>query len=327
MQKLFIVALLAGMMLPSAVLAQEKGFSDVPLVHPNSVAINYLSGEGVISGYKDGTFKPDQLVNRAEALKIILEGGGTKIMDVTTETGFSDVKTTDWFAKYVLTGKTLGIISGNPDGSYAPERKVGRAEFAKILLNANGFNPEKWQNQAIFSDVPADAWFNPFMNYAGQSGLITPDQNNNLAPTKELSRAEVAEIYYLLAVIKKGGDSQFLLNQAETQMAQIEIYIGGKNPTAAKRASELAVDMTQQAYKNMPDNNIVLGAAKLARSYDFLVNSYVSALQNQPQIATDWANQSIAKATEAWEANSELQTICRHIKDRAGEIISQVATG
>lgn len=329
MKKLLIGALLAALMFPAATMAvvETKGFSDVPLAHMNYVAISYLNGEGVIKGYDDGTFKPDQLVNRAEALKIILEGNKVDTAAEFKETGFTDVKTADWFAKYVVAGKTMGIINGNPDGSYAPGRNVAKSEFVKILLNANGFNPDKWKDQQIFTDVPADAWFSPYMNYAGQAGLISADEKNNLDPGKQLTRAEVAEIYYLMAVIRNGADSQFLLNQAETQMAQIEIYIAAQNPLSAKRASELAVDMTQQAYKNIPDNGIVLGAAKLARAYDYLVNSYISALQEQPQVATDWANQAIAKATEAWEANNELQTLARHIKDRANEILAQVAAG
>jgi hypothetical protein len=327
MKKLLSAVMIASVIFPAATFAQEKGFSDVALSHPNFVAISYLKNEGVIKGYDDGSFKPEQLVNRAEALKIILEGNKVEIPEVSdiAETGFSDVAFADWFSKYVVAGKNLGIISGNPDGTYAPARNVARSEFIKILLNTNGFNPEKWQGQQLFSDVPADAWFTPYMNYAGQAGLVTADENNNLDPSKQLTRAEVAEIYYLMTVIRNGGDSQFLLNQAETQMAQIEIYISAQDPISAKRAAELSVDMTQQAYKNIPDNNVVLGAAKLARAYDYLVNAYVSALQQQSQLSTDWANQAIAKATEAWEANNDLQPICRHIKDRAGEILAQVA--
>ncbi len=306
--------------------ATPAAFSDVPQTHDDYVAISYLSSAGIVKGYSDGTFKPGQMVNRAESLKIILEGNKVTVPADVTTTTFSDVKPADWFAKYVETAKTKGIIAGNPDGTFAPGRNISRAEFLKILLNSNGFNPDKWKNQALFSDVPADAWYNPYMNYAGQAGLLTKDDKNNLYPSKELSRAEVAEIYYLLTVIRQGHDTQFLLNQAESQMTQIETYITAQKPIQAKRASELSVDMTQQAFKNLPENNIVLGAAKLARSYDFLVNAYITAVQKQPKEATDWANQAITKATEAWEANNDLQAICKHIKDRANEILTQIAT-
>ena len=94
--------------------------------------------------------------------------------------------------------------------------------------------------------------------------------------------------------------------------------------TSAKRASELAVDLTQQAYKNMPENNVVVGAAKLARAYDMLVDSFILGIQKKNVEAADMANQAIAKATEAWNANNATQPIAKHIKDRAREILAQV---
>jgi len=306
--------------------AQDTFFSDVPQSHQNYIAIKYLNAQGILKGYDDNTFKPEQKVNRAEALKIILAGTGIEVPEVTEGVTFTDVKSTDWFSKYIIKAKDLGIVSGNPDGTFAPSRTVARSEFIKMLLMANGFKTENWLGKEMFNDVPKDAWFNPYMNYAGEAGLIVKDDQNNLYPSQELTRGEVAEILYLMTVIRKGGDTQFLLDQAEAEMAQIEIYIGASQPLYAKRASELSVDMTQQAYKNLPDNNIVIGAAKLARAYDFLMNAFILAIQKKNDEAIQWANQAIAKATEAWEANNELQPICKHIKDRANEILTQLGT-
>lgn len=326
MKRLSIV-LIAIIFCVQTAMAADTGaitFTDVPHEHVNYVAINYLFGQGIIKGYDDNTFKPDNLVNRSEALKILLTGNKTAIPAASTVTGFSDVKAADWFAPYIEAAKKAGIVGGNPDGTFAPGRNVARADYLKMILTMNGFKPEMWVGKKIFNDVGVDDWFAPYMNYAGQSGLITADANNNLYPSRELTRGEVVEIYYLLTTIRKGGDTQFLLTQSEAEMAQIEIFIGAKNPVAAKRASELAVDMTQQAYKNMPDNNVVLGAAKLAKSYDFLMNSYITAIQKQSDQATEWANQAITKATEAWNADNALQEIARHVKDRANEILAQI---
>lgn len=299
-------------------------FSDVPNTNDNYLSVTYLNEQNIVKGYEDGTFKPDQPVNRAEALKIILEGNKIEVPESVEETGFSDVTATEWYARYIEKAKGLGIVSGNPDGTFAPARDVSRAEFLKMLLNTNGFKTEKWEGTQIFADVPQDAWFTPFMNYAGQSGIISKDINGNLNPGEALTRGEVAEILYLLTVILKKNDSQFLISQAEAQMSQIDVYVGASNPNAAKRASELSVDMTQQAYKNMPEDNTVIGAAKLARAYDFVVNAYIDGLQKKYTESKDWADQAIAKATEAWEVDNENQEIAKHIKDRANEIIAQI---
>ncbi len=311
-----------GTMVPAAL-----AFPDVPKTHENYLAIEFLNQSGVVSGYEDGTYKPNQLVNRVEALKVILEGNNIEISSEFGAIPFSDVQTGDWFTQYVMTAKGLGIVDGNPDGTFAPGRDVAKAEFLKMLLNTNGFKTEKWEGAQIFADVPADQWYTPFMNYSGQAGLVTKDANNNLYPAAALNRGEVAEIMYMLSIILSGNNTQFLITQAEKQMAQIDIYVGDNNPLAAKRASELAVDMTQQAYKNLPEDNVVLGAAKIARAYDFVMNAYLFAIQQNWAEVENWSNQAIAKSTEAWEVNDELQPIAKHIKDRANEIMAQIPSG
>lgn len=322
MKRRLIISLIIAITLGSqGVLA---AFSDVPRAHDNYVAINYLSEAGIISGYEDGTYKPGQLINRAEALKIILEGSGIETPDQVESSDFTDVKVDEWFAKYVVGAQQIGIVNGNPDGTFAPGRNVNRAEFVKMILEANKFNPEKWQGLQMFPDVPEDSWFTPYMNYAGQAGLIIQDQDGYLNPGEEIDRGEVAEIMYIMKVILNGENTQFLVTQAENQMAQIDIYIGENKPLSAKRASELSVDMTQQAYKNMPEDNVVLGAAKLARAYDFLVNAYIAGIDQAYAESREWADKAISKATEAWEVNNDTQELAKHIKDRANEIISQI---
>lgn len=304
--------------------ATTGAFSDVPQTHPNYVAIMYLKNQGILSGYADGSFKPGNPVNRAESLKILLVGNKVQVPDVVTQASFSDYKTSDWFAKYVEQSKTLGIVNGNPDGTFAPARDVVRSEFLKMLLILNGFKTDKWVGVQMFTDVPKDEWFTPYMNYAGQAGLLTKDEKNMLYPGQALTRGDVAEILYLIIVIRSDKNTQFLVNQTEAQMGQVEIYIAGNNVVAAKRASELAVDFSQQAYRNMPDNNVVVSAAKLAKGYDFLMNGFIAAVQKDYVNAKSWADQAIVKATEAWEVNHDIQPIAKHIKDRANEILTQI---
>lgn|GEM_PF-872531 len=299
-------------------------FTDVPQTHANYVAIMYLKSQGILGGYSDGTFKPDQQVNRAEALKILLIGNKVTIPDSVSTASFSDYKASDWFARYVEQAKTLGIVNGNPDGTFAPSRNVSRAEFLKMLLILNGLKTEKWAGQEIFADVKKDDWFNPYMNYAGQAGLIAKDDKNNVYPGQALTRADVAEILYLMIVIRSDKNTQFLIDQTEAQMGQIEVYIGGNNVVAAKRASELAVDFSQQAYVNLPTNNVVLSAAKLAKAYSYLMSGFIAAIQKDYTGATSWAQQAIAKASDAWNVNHDIQPIAKHIKDRANEILAQV---
>lgn len=50
---------------------ERGGFSDVPFNHLNAETIDYVQANGIVSGYPDGTFRPDQTINRAEFVKII----------------------------------------------------------------------------------------------------------------------------------------------------------------------------------------------------------------------------------------------------------------
>jgi len=309
---------------PSGIKA-VTGFSDVLRTHDSYVAITYLNENSVINGYADGTFKPENPINRAEVLKVILQGAKITIPETVTAAVFPDVAKDAWFAKFVLQAKTMGIVKGGENGLFTPARQVNKAEFLKMLLISNGIKSEALTvTEAVANDVPKDAWFAPYMSYAVKAGIITKDAKGNLEPNKALTRGQVTDMMYLLILIKESKDTQFLLHRAEAELAQIEVYIAANKVANAKRASELSVDLTQQAYKNMPENNVVVGAAKLSKAYDMLVDSFILGIQKKNIEAAAMANLAIAKATEAYNANNATQPIAKHIKDRAREILAQV---
>ena len=90
--------------------------------------------EEVVSGYSDNTFRPDNEVTRAEALKIILVGGGITEYDSVVP-NFSDVDTViDWFAQYTAYAKTSGLVGGYSDGTFRGNQSITRAEVCKIVV-------------------------------------------------------------------------------------------------------------------------------------------------------------------------------------------------
>jgi hypothetical protein len=302
----------------------SANFSDVPREHPDYTAIMHLSESGVVKGYEDGTFQPVKPVNRVEALKTILMTAGLQATGQVASTGFPDVKVDDWFAPFVVIAQQKQIVSGNANGTFTPARQVIRAEFLKMLLQANGFVADKWKDKLLFADVPADAWFAPYMNYAGASGLLAATADKKLMPEQALTRGEVARILYLMDILRKSNDNAFLSDVASNEMAQIDFYIKANNVAAAKRSSELAVDSSQKALSNLPEDNSVLAVAKLARGYDYIVNAFIAAVSGKLDDAINIANQAITKANEAWEADNSTQPMARHIKDRANELLAQI---
>lgn len=178
---------------------QAAVFTDVASNHPNYDAINYLQENGIVEGYSDNTFRPNQLVNRAEALKIILLGSAIFVPDIAPQEIFPDVMHEAWYGKFVLKAKNLTIVSGDGDtGLFRPGDTMNLAEALKILLKTNN-------NDGIpttihpYNDVAPNTWFAPYFEYASQADLLDQSSSENVYPATPVSRALLAELMYRLA--------------------------------------------------------------------------------------------------------------------------------
>jgi len=171
-------------------------FSDIksPLLRE---AVAYLVKRGIINGYPDGTFQPDKVINRAEALKIIFAAQGIAADRPAIVPPFPDVSTTEWFAVYVEEAKSRKLIKGYADGTYRPVNEVNKAEFLKIALSAQSFfeAPTNYSSAlAQFSDLDKSQWYMPFVTYAVEHGYL--DNTTKLKPTDGMTRGEAAMILY-----------------------------------------------------------------------------------------------------------------------------------
>lgn len=180
----------------------ENIFEDVLADHPNFEAIQYLKDHSIIQGYEDGTFKPEEKINRAEALKIILLSANFHLLDqenATTDAQvlFTDVQSTDWHFSYIKKAVDLTIVQGYDDGSFKPENTVNMAESLKMILKAND---ELEGNEDLpgdpFRDVEEDEWFASYAYFFKSYYLLEDDLEGNLHAEKELTRGELSELIY-----------------------------------------------------------------------------------------------------------------------------------
>lgn len=179
-------------------------FEDVASNHPNYEAIIYLQQNGIVEGYADNTFRPDQLVNRAEALKIILLGSNIFVPEIQDQEIFPDVIHSTWYGKYAAKAKNLAIISGDGNtGMFRPGDTVNLAEAMKILINANQIKTD-FPNSNPHPDVPKDAWFAPYFNYAQSINLLDETYSENVYPGTPVNRGMLAELMYRLSQKPKG---------------------------------------------------------------------------------------------------------------------------
>ncbi|MFA5855598.1 MAG: S-layer homology domain-containing protein [Candidatus Gracilibacteria bacterium] len=197
---MFSVSVFMGPTAP--VRAETIPFPDVSATNPHFSAIMSLVDQGILEGYSDGTFKPDQEVNRAEALKIILMAMSVSI-GTGTATGFSDVPATEWYAPYVGTAAAAGIVSGYSDGSFLPGQTVNRAEAVKMLTLAGG--SEIGSAESSFSDVSVDSWYAAYASYAKKWNLEPVQTDGLWHADAAISRANLAEMVYRMQKIKQSG--------------------------------------------------------------------------------------------------------------------------
>ncbi len=177
-------------------------FTDVAEDYKYCDAIEWAVGEGVIQGYNNGTFKPSQQVNRAEALKMILKSLKVSIINSNSDPlGFSDTDQYEWYGPYVKTGLALGVIHGYKDGSFKPSNGVNRVEALIMLLNTG-----KAKDSIIvptnnigqpYSDTPNTQdtkWYISYVWFAKAYTLT--DNNTYFYPGEKMSRGQMADMLY-----------------------------------------------------------------------------------------------------------------------------------
>ncbi|MDY3617712.1 S-layer homology domain-containing protein [Agathobaculum sp.] len=122
--------------------------------HWASKYIGYLESLGVVTGYPDGSFKPDQTITRSEFVAIVIRVDGL----VNGTNSFTDVNDSNWATKYIISAVEKAYVSGYPDGTFRPEQPITRTEAAKIMNAVLGWSDMAANGEMKFSDVATDFW-------------------------------------------------------------------------------------------------------------------------------------------------------------------------
>lgn len=282
-------AFIAGFLFFSApVLAQDaQSFSDVPPTHPTYEAVEFLRSQGVISGYEDGTFKPDKSVNRAEALKLIIAPlVQPEQLSLVTQTPFADIPSGTWYLPYVEVARQNTIIDGPPKKTdFLGGNTVITAEFLKILELANRVSPQSFLEEIrlpLSSDVSnPDEWFYPYMRYALASSMIMIGQDGLLHPGQELTRGDTALLLYRFLMYQQERRTQALLSEAENEMIIILAMLDEGNIDQAEFAAGRSLLAARGAHLKRSQEPIVQGAVKIAEAFQEIVKAYRTGMAGQ----------------------------------------------
>ena len=150
-----------------------------------------------IVGYDDGTFRPDNNMSRAEAAaifaRLISEEKGENISGKAT---FSDIKSNEWYSKYVGYLERYDVINGYSDGTFKPDASVTRAEFVAMTVRFNAlFSEVKKDSYTVkYTDIAKDYWAYSDIAYAKNAGWLNGYADGTFKGDNAITRAEVVTV-------------------------------------------------------------------------------------------------------------------------------------
>ena len=176
--------------------------------HANKTAIEELAARGIITGYNATSFGPNDTMTRAQFATIVVRGLGLPLMNTNT---FTDVKAGSWYAPYVGTAYSYGIVNGRTANTFDPEGTITRQEAAAMVARAAklcGMDTELETYEILnvlaqFGDyMSIGEWARESMAFCYGEDIL--DQSDlNAEPNRAILRCEIAQkLYNMLAKAK-----------------------------------------------------------------------------------------------------------------------------
>ncbi|MBR5156525.1 MAG: S-layer homology domain-containing protein [Clostridia bacterium] len=237
----FVSVLLASLLcialMPYAAFAAE--FSDLSAEHWAYQNVQALVAEGTISGFEDGSFRPNNIVTRAQFVKMIGKGPDRYTKN------FSDVSASHWAYEYVMQS---GLVSENAT-SFLPDQAIKRSEVIELLWKRAGSKtgysaPGIVTLQA--SNKDAVAW-------AYSCGIVNGDDGIHLRLGDTMSRAEGAALIIRSREKAAAGASQSFVNVVNNDILKY-----------AYSALDLFDSETYEANKNVTFGELARATVRIA---------------------------------------------------------------
>lgn len=149
--------------------------------------INKWVDKGDISGYPDGTFRPNNMITRAEFVVLVNNAMGY------TKTGyayFSDVPSYYWGKNAIQTGVEAGYISGDGDGTFRPNDPVTRQEAAAMISRILGLKQNDSQSYRYTDSYAISNWAKGVVGAVSDAGIMAGYPDGSFGPNRVLTRAE-----------------------------------------------------------------------------------------------------------------------------------------
>lgn len=166
----------------------QTSFLDVPGSEIYATGIEFLKDQGIVHGYPDGRYRPNNSINRAEMMKIVIEGYAeftnqdTSFLNQYADNKcFDDVPRNEWYTKYVCYGKAVGFIEGFDNGQFfRPAQMISFVEALKMTMEVLDIDYEE-----------STPWYKDLVVTASESNYIP---HNITSFQGQLKRNQMADM-------------------------------------------------------------------------------------------------------------------------------------
>lgn len=198
LQGILAVALIIGVLLEGQTAASAAGFRDIPNNHWAKHYIDYLVSRGVIQGYSDNTFRPNNQVTNAQVALMLVRALHLNT-DGRPDPGLKDVYSTHQAYREIATAIDEGIFPN--EGRFNPDSPISRASMARAISNAFDiraipeFTPWFW-------DVSPSHWAYNYVHALSSNRITTGYDDGAFKPNSSVTRGQFSA--FVVRALKNG---------------------------------------------------------------------------------------------------------------------------
>jgi len=272
-------------------------FSDVKNIESHHFydSVTSLASRGIVKGFADGTFKPNQSVTRGQVASVLAQTLGLDTKNVGNP-GFKDVKVTNPHYGAIAALVKAGIVEGYNDKTFKPGEPLTRAHMAKII--SVGFDLEKVKlTNNPFKDVKAEHWYADYVQALITNEITTGKTPTTFEPNAYVTRGQMASfivrsesaVHNTAKLVSVSNDSVKLSTGTYTLSADLKKVLNASNSAAlvgavleytVKDGVIIKITSIQLTATGNGKDNVVLDGQGATFTGDIGVNGDYVSLEN-----------------------------------------------
>jgi hypothetical protein len=200
--------------------------------------VRYLECKGIMEGLPDGTFRPEAVLTRADAAKIMVLAKNLPPVSGGDPT-FPDVPAEHWAYSYIETAAGAGLMKGYPGGTFGPEKPITRVEAATLLLNLSGGALS--DETLSIADVGEENWAYRQIVTAVKAGIMGLSSDGLFFPGTAFTRGEMAQSLYTLLTLSPALRKAELAGKLTVKTGNVKITDRDGSPHLLTKGQETRV--------------------------------------------------------------------------------------